>query len=231
MLIASAQQIHVPPKQIVLSDLKEKIGHLDGTSKRSARTVSIVDFIDDALPGRGLPLGCIHELKGNPASVIAFSALLSARIPRKGAVLYIAPDRSFYPLGLLPYGVNLQHWVHIYARRPQDLLWTVLEALRCPEVNAVLAMLQTADLTLCRRLQLAAESSGATGFLFGNMASPITRWRVSAFKHCAWGLDLLYCRGGQPGKWQVAWRNGQLESAELARPVQRELVAEKALAG
>lgn len=202
-----------PDQDAVLSQLREKIGTLEGAFQRFTQTISGCDFIDDALPGRGLPLGCVHELKGNFASAIAFGALLSARIPRKGAVLYIAPDRSFYPLGLLPYGVDLQHWVHVRAKRPRDLAWTVLEALRCPQVSTVLAVMQTADLTFSRRLQLAAESSGATAFFLGNAASAITRWRVSSISNFGWSVELLYCRGGRPGNWQVAWRNGQLEIA------------------
>ena len=232
MLIAPTRGLQAP-SYAVLSDLNQQIETLEGAPRRFARTIPVCDAVNDALPGRGLPLGCIHEVKGHPASAIAFAGLLSARIPRQGAVLYIEPARSLYPLGLLPYGVNLQQWVHVRARREPDLVWTVLEALRCPQVNAVLAALKAADLTFSRRLQLAAESSGATGFLFGNMESAITRWRVSSQRSGNWSLNLLYCRGGRPGSWNVAWRNGQLEPVEfIARPMQREIVvAEKALAG
>jgi protein ImuA len=227
MLLAPAREVHA----YKVSQLREQIGNLEGAPRRFARTISVCDAIDNALPGHGLPLGCVHEIKGNPASVIAFAGLLSARIPRQGAIFYIESQRSLYPLGLLPYGVNLQQWVHIRARRQRDLVWAVLEALRCPQVNAVLAALQTADLTFSRRLQLAAESSGATGFLFGNMASAITRWRISSIRNFGWSLELLYCRGGRPGNWKVTWRNGQLEPTELARPMQREIASSKVLAG
>lgn len=226
MLIAPTREVHAP--NVVLSDLRDKIGALEGAPRRFGRTISVCDAINDTLAGRGLPLGCIHEIKGNPASVIAFAGLLSSRIPRPGAVLYIEPALSFYPLGLLPYGVNLQQWVHVRARRERDLIWTVLEGLRCPQVNAVLANLKVADLTFSRRLQLAAESSGATGFLFGNMASAITRWRVSSIRNFGWSLDLLYCRGGRPDHWNVVWRNGQLEPIELSRPMQREQITAQA---
>ncbi|HZS52833.1 MAG TPA: hypothetical protein VFA65_00410 [Bryobacteraceae bacterium] len=203
-----------------VAQLRENISDLEGAPRRFARTVSVCNFVDDVLPCGGLPLGCIHELRGNPASVTAFAGLLSARIPGQGAIFYIEPSRTFYPLGLLPFGVDLQRWIHIRARRPKDLLWIVLEVLRCPQVNAVLAALPSADLTFSRRLQLAAESSGATGFLFGNLASAITRWQISPIRNFGWSLELLYCRGGRPGAWNVAGHNGQLE---LARPTQREL--------
>lgn len=210
---------------LTLSQLRERMDCLEGTQRRQRRTVPICDFIDNALPYKGLPLGCIHEVKSRDlASAIAFAALLSARISAKGSVLYVAPGRSLHPLGLLPYGVKLEQWLHISARRPDDLIWTVSEAIRCPRANAVLAVMKKTDLTLCRRLQLAAESSGATGFLLGNatsapVASAITRWRISSvngpaergFDEAFWELELSYCRGGRPGKWTVAWRNGRLE--------------------
>jgi protein ImuA len=228
MLIAPARQA-LSPRNVVLSDLRDKIEALEGAPRRLARTIPICDGIDAALPGNGLPLGCIHEIKGNAANVIAFAGLLAARIPRKGAVLYIEPARSFYPLGLLPYGIKLEHWVHIRARREKDLVWTVLEGLRCPQINAVLTVMKSADLTFSRRLQLAAESSGATGFVFGNTASAITRWRVSPLKNSVWSLDLLYSRGGRPGTWQVAWRDGVLATVPSEQHLR--VFAETALAG
>jgi protein ImuA len=228
MLIAPARQV-LPSTPDVLSQLREKVEALEGAPRRFAHTISVCEAIDQALPGGGLPLGCVHEVKGSPANVIAFAGLLSSRIPSKGTVFYIEPARSLYPLGLLPYGVSQQQWIHVRARRQKDLVWTVLEALRCPQVNAVLAVMQSADLTFSRRLQLAAESSGATGFLFGNAASAITRWRVSPARSSVWSVDLIYCRGGRPGTWQVAWRNSVLELA--TRPMQRELTVETALAG
>lgn len=220
-----------------LSHLRAKIHRLEGMPHRIAHTASICDAVDGALPYNGLPLGCIHEIQGTSlASAIAFASLLSARISDTGTILYVAPGRSFFPLGLLPYGVKPDRWIHVSPRRSSDLAWTVLEALRCPQVSAVLAAIQAPDLTFCRRLQLAAESSGATGFLLGSAASAITRWKVSpvhgsrAFDEPAWDLELLYCRGGRPGKWRVAWKHGTLEVP--ARPVQRVALApEAALAG
>lgn len=228
MLTAPARQVQPVPVAL-LSQLREKVEALEGAPRRFAHVIPVCHGIDDALPGHGLPLGCIHEINGKPASAIAFAGLLSARIQRPGAVFFIEPARSLYPLGLLPYGVSLDRWVHIRARRSKDLAWTVLEALRCSEVAAVLAVMKSADLTFSRRLQLAAESSGATGFFFGKAASAITRWRIAPLKNAAWSLDLLYCRGGRPATWQVAWRNGRLENLSLEQP--QLAYAETALAG
>ena len=252
MLGSFPRKAVVQPHAAILAQLREKLSRLEGTQRRSAHTAPICDIIDEALPYGGLPLGCIHEISGTGlASAIAFASLLSHRIPQTGPVLYVAPNRSFYPLGLLPSGVKFEQWIHVSARRSIDLTWTVLEAIRCSQVKAVLAVMTSANLTFCRRLQLAAESSGATGFLIHQAAAPssiasaITRWQVSPVKGPAgrglgeafWKLELLYCRGGRPGKWMVTWRNNMLEplgalSEVPARPVQRITLAQgTALAG
>ncbi|HTF69019.1 MAG TPA: hypothetical protein VK638_40700 [Edaphobacter sp.] len=227
----------------ILDTLHQRINGLEETQRRFSRTIPIADAIDRWLPHGGLSAGCIHEVKGaSLANAIAFCAALSSRLAGDvGNILYIAPDRSLHPLGLLPYGVKLEQVLHVSTRRTQDLAWTVMEALRCPQVSAVIALLNGLDLTESRRLQLAAEASGATGFLLGNaasapIASPITRWKVSSvigrpgqrFDEPVWALDLLYCRGGRPGSWTLEWRDRKL-NAIPAQPVKQ--AARKALAG
>lgn len=206
-------------------NLREWMDRIEETQRRFSRTVPVADAVDRWLPHGGLSAGCIHEVKGtNLANAIAFSAILSARLAgESGNILYLAPDRSLHPLGLLPYGVKLNQLLYVSTKRQKDLSWILMEALRCPQVSAVVALLGGLDLTESRRLQLAAEASGATGFLLGNagsapIASSITRWRVSSvagrsgqrFDEPLWALDLLYCRGGRPGSWTLEWRNQEL---------------------
>ena len=227
----------------IVDKLRQRIDCLEEVQRRFSRIISIADAVDCRLPYGGLPAGCIHEVKGaGLASAIAFAAILSARVAGdRGNILYIAPDRSHYPLGLLPYGVKLDRLLYVSARRPQNLIWAVLEALRCRQVSSVIALAGNLDLTESRRLQLAAETSGATGFLLGNMASggiaaPITRWKISpiaggserSFDEPIWALELLYSRGGQPGKWMLEWRGREL-SAIPSSPVKQ--AGQKALAG
>lgn len=226
-----------------INTLRQQIRSLEETQRRFARTVAIADVVDRWLPHDGLPASCIHEVKGTTlANAIAFSAILSSRLSEdKGNILYLAPDRSLHPLGLLPYGVKLNQILHVSMKRHQDLTWAVMEALRCPQVSAVIAQLDGLDLTESRRLQLAAETSGATGFLLGHtasapIASAITRWKVSSviaktgqrFDEPMWSLDLLYCRGGCPGSWVLEWRDQKLQTIST-QPVKQ--VAREALAG
>jgi protein ImuA len=225
-----------------LEKLRERLACLEETQRRFSRIIPVADAVDRWMPHGGLSVGCIHEVKGaSLASAIAFSSILSARIAGdQGNIVYIAPDRSLHPLGVLPYGMRLDQLLLVSVRRSQDLSWAVMEALRCSQVSAVMAVLDGADLTASRRLQLAAEGSGATGFLLGHatsapIAAPITRWKVTShvgkpgqrFNEPAWTLDLLYCRGCRPGSWTIEWRNQRLSTSfnQLATQTTREALA------
>src|SRR5215475_9419559 len=109
----------------VVENFRRQIGCLEDTQRSFARTIPIADAIDRWLPHGGLSAGCIHEIKGTSlANAIAFSSVLSSRLAGdQGNILYIAPDRSLHPLGLLPYGIKLNQVLHVSARRRQDLSW------------------------------------------------------------------------------------------------------------
>jgi protein ImuA len=231
------------PAHPVIDTLRQRISCLEETQRRFSHTIPIADAVDRWLPHGGLSAGCIHEVKGTTlANVIAFSGILSSRAAGdQGNIIYIAPDQSFYPLGLLPYGVKLDQILYVSTRRSQDLAWATMEALRCSQVSAVMALVDGLNLTESRRLQLSAEASGVTGFLLGHAASapvaaPITQWKVSSivdksgrrFDEPLWNLDLLYCRGGRPGTWTVEWRDQKL-NAILSQPI--DLAAREAKAG
>lgn len=218
----------------VVEKLRQTVHGLEEAQRRFSRTVPVADAVDRCLPYRGLPVGCIHEVKSkNLATAVSFPATLAARIAgSSGNILYVAADRSLYPLGLLPFGIELAQLLYVSVRKQQEVAWVAMEALRCPQVHAVIAMLDRLDLTESRRMQLAAETSGATAFFISrdpsaSIASPVMRWKVSPlpgkrhrrFDQPVWELELLYCRGGRPGRWIVEWRNSKL-SEFLDQPVQ-----------
>jgi len=227
--MGSVFQLPQAPALNQIAHLRQRFEPLVAIERRFSRTVSISPEIDAGLPFHGLPLGCVHEVQSpGLACGIVFASTLAARIPSPGGqMVYVASEQTLHPLGLLPYGVKPEQWIHVTTRGPRDLAWTVLEALRCPQVSAVLAVVRTADLTLCRRFQLAAEASNATGFLLTDpasrpaIASVITRWRIASlpsppsttFGEPCWAIDLTYCRGGHPGQWSAVWRKEQLETS------------------
>ena len=174
----------------------------------------------------------MHEvLAAEPGAAAGFCALLLARTG--GTVLWIAAEPDAWPPGLARFGLSPADLVLVQAPRPVDGLWAMEEALRCSGVSGALLVLRTLDLTAARRLQLAAESRRRARFppppgrggIAGGASAALTRWRVGALpgtggagKHDLgdprWQLDLLRCRGGKPGSWQVVWR-GAAERLEL----------------
>jgi protein ImuA len=226
------------PPHPAIQKLRQRIASLEDVPRRFAQTVPITESIDHWLPFAGLPVHCIHEVKGATlASAVVFAAILSSRIARdRGNILFISSDRSLYLPGLLPYGVAPDRILHVTAKRPLDRTWAVMEALRCSGVSSVIAFVDDLDLTESRRLQLAAEASGATGFLLGraaagSIATPVTRWKISSVKgdpvhrlnEPVWEVDLLYCRGGHPGKWILEWRGGNLQEVLPEQPAYQAL--------
>ena len=117
---------------------------------------------------------------------------------------------------------------HANAAGRNGVLLVMEEGLRHPGLAGVVAELSgPLSLTASRRLQLAAEAGGAmalvlrrpwTGDAPAGATAAATRWQVGAMPSAPamphapevpglgrvrWRLDLLRCRGGRPGTWEV----------------------------
>ncbi len=174
--------------------------------------------IERCLPWRGLARGAVHELTGERSACIGFLAALLGRDTRTEDVLWITAEPSLYVHGLAQLGLDHRRLTVVSARRADDRLWSCEEGLRELGYGAVVAEVATADLTETRRLQLAAEKSGAIGFLLrheGNHASAppsaaLTRWHIAptrsdGYRPC-WRITLQRCRGAEAGfSWDVEW--------------------------
>ncbi len=211
-----------------------------------------VAAIDATLSG-GLMRGTIHELmpKAAPdmAAAAGFAFALAARAESPAAhTLYIQHDftaaeygRPYLP-GLAHAGVDTRALIYLNVPRAEDVLWAMGEALKCRGFAAVIAEFPPAtrvlDLTMTRRLALAAQEGGALGLILRhtNDVEPnaaTTRWRIAAAPSTpdAFGglgaptfqLDLVKNRFGQCGQWRVEWQSHERTfaiplSRRLARP-------------
>jgi len=105
------------------------------------------------------------------------------------------------------------------------------EVLKCNGCTAVVGEIQRLDLTASRRLQLAVEQSGVTGFILRsdlfslNTIACVARWKVSPLRsslpdgipgvgYPRWNVELLKVRNGKPGAWEVEWANDHFRTME-----------------
>lgn len=194
--------------------------------------------VDAILPDGGLPLGCVHEVvSGERGAATGFCAVLSARVLEtrgvgvgSGALLWLQRGDDLYLPGLARYGIAPGGVITVAGlTKPADMLWALEEALKCNALAAVVAEVDRVGFTASRRLQLAAESAGITGFLISNnsdgatsatgaTSAAVTRWRLASAPSQAdglpgvgapcWQVELLRARGGRPASWSVVWQEG-----------------------
>jgi protein ImuA len=144
-----------------------------------------------------------------------------------GMVLWCLPSSDLYGPGLAAHGLDPGRVVLVQTPRDAEILWAMEEGLRASGIAAVVGEIGTLPAVASRRLQLAAERSGITAFLLrrwreGGQAArerilpnaAATRWRITALPshplhnepgvgHPRWRVELLRCRGGEPGCWEM----------------------------
>lgn len=188
--------------------------------------------IDERIGG-GLQRGQLHELVAGEAADAAagagFAAMLAVRLGGPLVWLRIGGVAgALYPPGLCEIGIDPGEVLLVLAADAPDLLRAAGEVARCAAVGVAVIELwhdpKRIDLTVSRRLALAAESSGTTPLLLRIAADPVpsaarTRWGVRAAPSTpladggagapgmpALDLELLRRRGGPAGwRWRVEW--------------------------
>ncbi|MGD2083129.1 MAG: translesion DNA synthesis-associated protein ImuA [Chromatiales bacterium] len=162
--------------------------------------------LDALLPGAGWPRDALVEVlaEGPGRGGLDLVMPAVARLSRGDRwVALISPPLMPYAPGWAGAGVNLSHLLLVHAGDEQERLWALEQALRSGVCSAVLSWAGNLRPERLRRLQLAAETGGATGFLFrppsaARSPSP-AHLRVRATPR-AQGLEVrvLKCRGGWP---------------------------------
>ncbi len=219
-----------------LAALREQVARLERIA--SARPAAQIRFhlpeIDRHLPGGGLASGALHEVRSagseleHGAAAALFVAGLLART--RGPVLWVLERADLFAPGLAAVGLTPDRVVYAEAGRPEAVLAALEEGLRHAGLAAGVGEVSgRLSLTASRRLQLAAEASGVTGFVLrrpwresaaaqDEPTAALTRWRVGALPsappfpdapdvpglgRARWRLDLLRARGAEPASWVV----------------------------
>ena len=240
-----------------LAAVRAKVAALESSARRPWPVLSLGDpRIDACLAGGGLPLGRWHEVIGEGmetetcAAPAAFAALLALPLARRGQAIWVMRRDDLWAPGLVGLGFPGDVLIQAAARDETEALSVMEDALSTEGVATVVGEVEAVDLTAGRRLQLACEKRGATGFLlrrrpYGGRAgrdpagsAAATRWRVAAAPSDPapdeFGLGpprfrvaLERSRGGQPGAWILeATKAYTLEARDGTHPLR--LVAELA---
>lgn len=231
--------MNISAMQATLQQLKAQLAALEpnNNSRQAAGRFELGAPSLDAALGGGLARGALHEIFGNePAdagTVSGFAAGLAMRAASQRSVVWIrqgmgeSESGRLHAPGLAALGFDPAMLVLVRARRSVDVLKAADEALRCPELGAVVleswGTSRMPDFKASRRLSLAAAGSGVIGLFLRLSAEPhpsvaTTRWRVAAAPSrplaanapglAAFDITLLHQRGGRPGgHWRLEWNH------------------------
>jgi protein ImuA len=188
--------------------------------------------IDERLADGGLDGGGLHEIAAagaalsEDAAATLFVTGIAARFAaRPGfSVLWALSRFDLYAPGLEQAGLPPDRIVYAQGRKDADVLALAEDGLRHGTLACVVAEVKSADLTVTRRLQLAASDSGTPMLLYRRHrtlgrcpldmpSTAMTRWRIGCMPslplphpgvgRARWSVELLRQRGGNPFSLEV----------------------------
>jgi len=210
--------------------LRERIRCLEGGARHRRAVLPFgIKAIDERLPEGGLALGALHEVAGAGTGAVdgAASAFFTAGIAARtrGEVLWCVTRQDLFAPAITQAGLLPERVIYLEAGDEPSVLACFEEGLRHRGLGAVVAEVARLSMTASRRLQLAAEGSGAIGIAirrwrrqteavdFGQPTAAVTRWRVSALPstplpapgvgRARWQLELIRCRAGESADFEV----------------------------
>lgn len=153
----------------LVAELREQVRRWEGTRRpaENRRYSTGCEALDRLLPEGGLVRGALVEWlasEGSGAARLALAAACQA-CRDHGPLVVIDGEQSFYPPAAMAAGIAADRLFVVRASHPRDEAWALDQALRSAGVGAVFCASPRLSSHAVRRLQLAAESSGALGVL------------------------------------------------------------------
>lgn len=164
------------------------------------------ESLDQVLPGNGWPVGAVTELINAVAGCGELSLLLPvlAQLSQQGHwITLVDPPWIPYPPALHGRGMALEKLLLIQTQNRQESLWACEQLVRGISGGALLAWPGSLDFSELRRLQLAAQNSGKTVFLFqggqaAEQSSPAALRLQLSPDAGDLQIKVLKCRGQRP---------------------------------
>lgn len=155
-----------------LHDIHVDVWHAHALASSALQVQATGDAALDAqLPGGGWPVGALTEIL-QPAGVHCEWRLLLPALVQcgRGPVVLVAPPHVPFAPALATQGLAAQRLLSVVAQPASARLWACEQALRCADVNAVLAWLPQARSDQLRRLQMAAAEYSKLLFVMRPLA-------------------------------------------------------------
>jgi protein ImuA len=213
----------------VVDQLRQRIERLEAPRRRRDALAFGLDPIDRVLPDGGLAFGALHEVAGGGNGAVhgAAAALFAAGVAARtyGKVLWCLTRPDLFAPAVAQAGLSSSRVIYVECADDKTVTACFEEGLRHKGLGAVVAEVAQLSMTASRRLQLAAESSGAIGIAirrwrrqteaadFGQPTAAVTRWRVTALpsealpvpgiRRTRWQVELIRCRAGESADFVV----------------------------
>ncbi len=221
-------------KEEIVRQLRKDLLLLQGFRSSPVDAVDVgLGPISEAFPNQVFPTGAVHELiSNNTESAVAsvgFMSCIAGRLMTTGApCVWAASERQVFPPGLKRFGIDPSQIVFVDLKKEKQVLWVLEEALKQGGLAAVIGEVKNISDIASRRLQLAAERSGVTGFMIRHITRSVTpiasvaRWKITSLPSEGpkmnmpglgfprWAVELEKIRNGKPGKWIVECTAGRL---------------------
>lgn len=227
----------------MINQLQQDILLWQGFKPQSSGSGSAIGLgaIESAFPNGMFPKRAIHEFitlapEHSAASDGFIGGLLSILMQEKAACVWISTSRKLFPISLRLFNVDPERIIFIDVVNEKDALWVMEEALKCEGLAAVVAEIDQLSLIESRRLQLAVEQSGVTGFILrkdgrkamGTVAT--ARWKITPVASETedempgvgfprWKVELTKVRNGNPGSWILEWGGDKFVEVQRVKKV------------
>lgn len=212
-----------------------------------------IGAIESAFPNGIFPRKAIHEFicltpEHSAATDGFIGGLLSILMKDGAACIWISTARKLFPVSLKMFNVEPDRIIFMDVTNERDALWIMEEALKCEGLSTVVAELDSLSLVESRRLQLAVEQSGVTGFILrkdnrkalNSIAS--ARWKIRPMPSGAeeampgigfprWHVELAKVRNGNPGSWALEWGGDRFVELTDLKQIQPQFESEERQTG